>query len=214
MVHIGADINAADMGIGFMDLKPLNMGFVLSRFGLSINRMPVYDEWVDIRTWPASIERGAFIRKGEMLDASGKKLMEWTSMWVLFDTQTRRILRPSALPVAIEAMGDLGVATNAEKVDLSVDLGEEVSSYTHTVRYCEVDTNLHMNNSMYGDMIGNVLYMDEKNASTHWKSVQINYLAEARINEQIQVTCHSKGNTFTVIGKSGDKTVFAAEVTV
>jgi acyl-ACP thioesterase len=209
MVHIGADINAKDLGIGFTDLTRLDMGFVLQRFGLRIHRMPLYDEIVDIRTWPAAIERGTFIRKGDMPDQQGNKLMEWTSMWVLFDTKARKILRPSALPVAIAGLGDVGVQTTADKIDLSAPLGESVSSYTHTVRYCDVDTNMHMNNCIYGDLIDNALSAKRETAPD---GVQINYLAETRLGEQIDITCHQAHDTYTVVGKSGDKLVFSASV--
>ena len=38
MVHIAADVNAKELGIGFSVLHPLNISFVLQRFGLGISR--------------------------------------------------------------------------------------------------------------------------------------------------------------------------------
>jgi acyl-ACP thioesterase len=215
MVHIAADINARELGVGFTDLAPLSMSFVLQRFGLTINRMPGYDEITDIRTWPADIERGTFFRKGDMLDINGNKLMEWTSMWVLFDISTRRILRPNALPVQLTGLGSYGVEVTAEKISLQPDFGRELSLHRHTVRYSEVDTNMHMNNSIYGDLICNALYMEaESSPGGNWKNVQINYLNEIKLGEEMDVICRHNEGTFRVIGKTGERTVFSAAVKI
>jgi acyl-ACP thioesterase len=206
MIHIAADINATGLGIGFNDLNPLSISFVLQRFGVSIQRMPEYDELITLRTWPANIERGIFIRKGEMLSGNGKKIMEWTSIWVLFDVRERRILRPGALPVTISGMGDMGVETEAKKIVLPSNNNNEISSYLHTVRYSEVDTNMHMNNSIYGDLIGNVFNED-------WIEMQINFLAEAKLGDEIEVVCKKEGESFLIIGKNNDKAAFSALIT-
>jgi acyl-ACP thioesterase len=215
MVHIAADINARELGVGFTDLAPLNISFVLQRFGLGISRMPVYDENTLIRTWPASIERGAFFRKGDMLGEDGEKIMEWSSMWVLFDIAARKILRPNALPVTLTGLGSRGVEIEAERVAGPPDAGEAVSHYRHTVRYSEVDTNMHMNNSIYGDLINNALYMEEASSPRgEWKKVQINYLAETRLGDGIDVTCRKNEDAYRVTGKTGERASFAAAVWV
>ena len=211
MVHIAAEINANQLGVGFSVLHPMNMTFVLQRFELSIARMPEYDEVVTIRTWPASIARGTLIRKGDMYDAEGNKIMEWASLWLLFDIAARKILKPSALPVELPQMADNGVETNPQKIDLPADFGEAFNSYRHTVRYADADTNMHMNNSIYGDLIGNALFPSESSAEIPpWKHVQINYLAETRLGEEIDVTARREGDTFLIVGNAPGRTAFTA----
>jgi acyl-ACP thioesterase len=211
MVHIAADVNANELGIGFRELSHLNMTFILQRFALGISRMPSYDEAVTIRTWPDSVARGTFLRKGDMYDADGKKLMEWTSMWILFNIAERKILKPKDLPVEIPAFEDHGVKIMPEKIILPEDFCENFSSHEHIVRYADVDTNMHMNNSIYGDLIGNALYSPEAQA---WREVQINYLAETRLNEKINVTTHRENNVFIVTGKTAERISFAARIIV
>ncbi|MCL2215713.1 MAG: thioesterase [Defluviitaleaceae bacterium] len=215
MVHIAADINANDIGVGFKVLSGLNMSFVLQRFGLAINRMPAYNEELTIRTWPGSMERGTFLRKGDMYDENGNKLMEWTSMWILFDLAARKILKPSALPVLIEGAGEQGVSIQPKKIILPQDAsesGRELFSYTHTVRYAEVDTNIHMNNSIYGDLIGNALFPTTETAAPPWREVQINYLSETRLGEQIEVSARQNGDSFLVTGQASGRNAFAATI--
>lgn len=210
MVHIAADQNANELHIGFKDLEPYAMAFVLQRFGLKTTRAPHYDEIVRIRTWPASIARGTFTRQGEMLDAHGDRLMEWTSLWVLLDLNARKILRPSALPVSLPEIGGLGISTEAAKICLPDGWGMPHYAYRHTVRYNEVDTNRHMNNTIYGDLIQNAVYELGQDAPADWSRLQINYLSETRLGEEIQVTCRKQDNLFLVTGTAHDQQAFLA----
>jgi len=212
MVHIAADENATQLGVGFHVLHPLNITFVLQRFGLSLTRMPAYDENVTIRTWPAAISRGTFIRKGDMYDADGEKIMEWASLWLLFDLAERKIIKPTALPVELQALGDMGVAIEPKKIDLPADFGSPFSSYIHTVRYAEVDTNMHMNNSIYGDLIGNAMFPTGEQDAKPWKQLQINYQAETRLNEKIEVTARRDENTCLITGHVSGRVAFTARV--
>jgi len=210
MVHIAADVNANELGIGFATLFPLNISFVLQRFGLKIHRMPMYDEVVTIRTWPADVTRGTFIRSGDMHDKSGRKVMEWSSLWILFNLAGRSILKPSALPIEIPTMTDINVDVKPEKVSLLQD--EMQSSYIHTVRYADVDTNMHMNNSIYGDLIGNAAFANE--GVGEWKEVQINYLGETRLGEEIKITTYKDDDSFLVVGMAQERMSFAAKIIV
>jgi len=213
MVHIAADVNANQLGVGFKTLHPLNISFVLQRFGLKITRMPVYDETVTIRTWPAEMARGTFIRNGDMHDQEGKKIMEWSSMWILFDIAARKILKPSALPIEIPTLPDIGVDIKPEKVVLPMGFGSPFSDHVHTVRYADVDTNMHMNNSIYGDLIGNAVFHTEA-AAPDWKEVQINYLGETRLGEEIRITARKDGNICLVNGQAPGRVSFTAGITL
>jgi len=214
MVHVAADVNAKELGVGYDALSRRNMTFVLQRFGVSIARMPAYDEDVSIRTWPSDIARGTFLRKGDMYDKNGKKIMEWASLWLLFDLSARRVLRPSALPVPLPTLGDAGAQIMPEKLSLPVDLCVPFSHYNHTASYRDVDTNMHMNNSIYGDLIGNAIFPAHKSgeATPDWKQVQINYLAEIRLGEEVEVKAYREGNSYTVIGESNGRTAFIAKI--
>jgi len=234
MVHIAADVNAKELGVGYGTLAPLSITFVLQRFGVSITRMPSYDEEVTIRTWPSDISKGTFLRRGDMYDKSGAKIMEWASLWLLFDIKARRVLRPSALPVPLEGLGDEGVKIMPEKIALPQNLGEPFSRYNHTVSYRDADTNMHMNNSIYGDLIGNAIFPaftpssmqcakciegEEKVPNyeaavptPNWKQVQINYLAEIRLGEEAEVSAYKDGDSYIVVGESGGRTAFVARV--
>jgi len=220
IAHIAADINANELGIGFNTLHPLNISFVLQRYGVKIARMPKYDETVTVRTWPAEIVRGTFIRNGDMHDACNNKIMEWSSLWLLFDIAERKILKPSALPIEIPTVTDFGVDIKPERVIMPAD-ATPFSEHIHSARYADIDTNMHMNNSIYGDLIGNAAFpvLDSENYP-HWKEVQINYLGETRPGDQIKITALKSSNAALqsgeacfVNGEVDGRTSFAARIT-
>jgi acyl-ACP thioesterase len=188
-VHIAAEENAITLGSGFKDLSPLNMSYIIQRFGADITRLPGYGEDVVIRTWPSAINSGVFVRTGDMYDADGVRLMNWVSLWVLFNLETRKILKSSALPRQFSGVDMPGMTAKASKIVLPEGWGEPFSSYSHTVRYNEVDTNRHMNNSIYGDLTGNALYIRENPLAEDWAEVQINFLAETMLGDEMDITC-------------------------
>ncbi|MCL2220577.1 MAG: thioesterase [Chitinispirillia bacterium] len=203
MAGNAGDENAGQLGVGHAVIGPRGMSFILQRFGLAVARMPQYGESVAVRSWPSEIVRGTFFtRQGDMRDGAGNKLMEWNSLWILFDLKRRKILRPAALGVDLPLFGDMGVCVQPEKIDLPEGWGSPYSSSLHTVRCCEVDTNMHMNSAVYGDLIENALYDagDGLGGGPDWVRVQVNYMAEAKFGDGIEVQCRREGGRFLITG--------------
>jgi acyl-ACP thioesterase len=222
LVHIAAEENAITLGSGFMDLSPLNMSYIIQRFGADIARLPGYGEDVVIRTWPSAINSGVFVRKGDMRDASGVQIMNWESLWVLFNLETRKILKSSALPRQFSGVDMPGMTAKAGKIVLPDSWGELFSNYAHTVRYNEVDTNRHMNNSVYGDLTGNALFIRENPLAEDWAEVQINFLSETMLGDELEISCRygnaaddsqqTQNGLFWIMGRKNNKNAFMATV--
>ena len=213
MIHAAADINAASLGIGYTQLSGLNMTFVLQRIGFKFTRLPKYSEIVTIKTWPSEISKGMFLRLGSMHDANNK-LIEWASQWILFDLASRKILKPSALPIKVPEFTDMGVTVRPEKIAQPTSEGAIYSNYVHTVRYADVDTNNHMNNSVYGDLVGNAVFADSSMDSRKFSEVHINYFAEAKNGEKINVTAQKHGDIIYISGEMESKKNFAARLRI
>ena len=212
MVHVAADINAASLGVGYADLSKLGVTFVLQRIGFKFFGMPGYNEIVTIRTWPSDISRGTFLRKGDMADSFGQKLIEWASLWILFDLNERKILKPSKLPVRIPELASLCVDVMPKKIAPPEDMAKPYSSHTHTVRYADTDTNKHMNNSIYGDLIGNAIFLsaEAESIGLDFEEVQINYLSEAKLGVDIDIAAAKHGSDIYVVGDSNAQRIFCA----
>ena len=214
-INLAAGANAEDMGAGLDVTIPLKLAFVIQRFGLRVFKWPVYGQNVRIRTWPAQIVKGTFVRNGDMWCENGKKMAEWTGLWVLIDIEARKVRRPKALPVDFEGHGPMDVSVEAEKIDVP-DSVISAASYTHVVRFSEADINMHMNNAIYGDLIANVLNIAESPLSyvPSWQEVQFNYLSEAKIGEAVDVECKISEDIVYVTGSARGQKVFAASVKI
>lgn len=214
-INLSAGANANDLGIGINDTLPLGLTFVLQRFALRIYDWPVFGQEVTIRTWPAEISKGAFRRNGDMTSLDGKKLAEWTGLWVLIDINKRKVKRPKALPVTLPEHGLLDVTIEADKIEVPQN-AELIASYPHIVRFSEIDVNKHMNNANYGNLIANVLEISESplKIATKWREVQFNYLAETKRDEEVVVEFRQLGEDLYVTGTEQDRMVFVAKVNV
>ena len=215
MIHTAADVNACDLGIGFSELSRHDLTFILQRISFRYFQIPVYGQEVEIRTWPQGISKGTFMRLGDMHDSGGGKMIEWASMWILFNTAERRIAKPSVLPTKIQGLDAQGVEIRPKKIVLPMTLGEPFSSYTHAVRYRDTDTNTHMNNSVYGDLIGNAIFpaplLDSHNLRP-WQEAHINYLQESWFGTSLVVSGWALRDDFYILGTTGVDKRFAAHI--
>ena len=211
-INLAAGTNADEIGVGLDVTIPINLAFVIQRFGLQIFDWPTYRQIVKIRTWPSEISKGTFIRRGDMWDESGNKLAEWTTLWVLIDINERKVKRPKALPVELPQYGPMNVDIEAQKIDVPRN-AKLLASYLHTVRYSELDINMHMNNAVYGDLIANVVEM-AKAPYKKWQEVQFNYLNEALLNDQLNVECRKTENILYITGETETRPIFSAKITI
>ena len=210
IIHIAADINATELGVGFSSLSKHDMTFILQRIGFKFTCFPGYNQNVKVSTWPAEVSRGTFLRQGVMESEAGEKMIEWASLWILFDIGNRKIMKPNQLPAALPSLSGSGVEISPKKIALPGELGSPSSSYTHFVRYGDTDTNMHMNNSVYGDVIGNALQPIYAEKPFSYNEIQINYLLEAKLGTTIEVSAWQKGESIYVQGLTGGKQGFVS----
>lgn len=214
-INLSAGANATEIGVGLKDTLPLGLTFVIQRFALRTFNWPTFRQEVLIRTWPADIARGTFRRNGDMWDKDGKKMAEWTGLWVLIDVVERKVKRPKALNAELPSYGFMDVAIESPKIEVPTEV-ELVASYPHIVQFSELDINQHMNNAIYGDLIANVLEIG--GYVPKYKEVQFNYLTEAKLGEEIEVKCmknaNKQGRVMYITGTAKTRNIFAACVEI
>lgn len=81
--------------------------------------------------------------------------------------------------------------------------------YTHTVRYCEIDNNRHMNNLHYLDMFMNAFDMEfyDRHDVTDF---EIHYVTQAYFGEELRVFCEQDGDEYRLFALKADDAVAAA----
>ncbi|BFN38087.1 acyl-[acyl-carrier-protein] thioesterase [Fidelibacter multiformis] len=198
------------LGVGYEDMKKLGLFWVVTRFHIEIERIPVYDEEVEVLTWPKVPEnRGkkspgtkddfVFIRDFLMNDAEGHCLVRATSSWVMLDFKQKRLQPAEKFPLKMpENRGKHAL----NKVPRKIPESEyPMLVYRKQVGYSDIDLNLHVNNTRYADWIMDVFSRDFLEEHTLIQ-LEINYLREVFWDDKIDLFKADAGqdNAFIVEG--------------
>ena len=90
------EAHSARMNVGYFELRPQNLAWVLTRTLLQIDRAPRLGEIITARTWPGKARHAIYPRYYLFEDESGAPLARASSLWVLLDIRSRRWLRAMA----------------------------------------------------------------------------------------------------------------------
>lgn len=123
--------------------------FLLSRLSLQVHTMPCVEEKITLQTRASGMHRAVYHRVSSMFGADGTKLCEVDSRWVLVDTNTRRILRkePEGYNSPFVDMPEEEHNMDMPKPGTLEHIGDMQARYS----WC--DSNSHINNARYADMI-------------------------------------------------------------
>lgn len=148
MLQEAATEHAEILGVDFRTLKPLELGWAVSKISVEIERLPKWGERVKIKTWASDRERIATYREFAAASPDGAPLFTARSQWLLFDFRTRRLAR-------MDRIGDFaripGRRANSE--DFSERPRAPSAGAPHHISrdagICDIDLNGHVNNSVY-----------------------------------------------------------------
>lgn len=186
-----ASEHAIMLGFGRDDLMRNNRFWVLSRIYMSINYMPLWGEKIYLTTWPNGTDKLFALRNYEVKSADGTILASGVSSWLILDMTTKKVQRPDS------ELSGLNVPLQPDKTALRLPEKLEVISAADNlsdlfaVKISDIDVNLHTNNVMYLKWVTDTYDLDFilKNEPV---SVEINYLAESKVNEQVQINTYLK----------------------
>lgn len=169
-----AEDHSVRMGVSRSRLVEKGMCWVLYRQSLiRYDHMGLGDE-ITLTTWPGKVT-GPFFPRYFALEKDGKLAGEAATMWVLFDIEKRRILRPNMLPCEYEPnLRPSGLAMPG-----GIKAGNMAPTEKRPVRYTDLDMNGHMNNARYADWACDILGGDGM------EYMQINYVQEAVLGDEI-----------------------------
>ena len=163
----------------------------------NIARMPVYDETITLESWPGETMHLFFPRYYRVLGAAGECLITGSAMWMLIESESRKMVFPDRHGIVIE-----GVKTGDETA-LPSPVGRVEGSYssTFTVPYSYVDLNGHMNNTRYFDLTEDLL--GAAATGRELQHIRAEYLQEARLGDTLSVSwSNTDDGSFRVEGRT------------
>lgn len=136
-----------ELGVGIDNLISKNMTWVFYQYDIKVNRYPKYGEKVRMVTEPSGFKKFYATRNYIIYDENENKIVEAKAIFFLINTEKRRAMRvPEDQYIAYGVDGELG---KDFKVDRLEKLEEAMYSKEFKIRYSDIDSNRHVNNSKY-----------------------------------------------------------------
>jgi acyl-ACP thioesterase len=191
-----AHLHANSEGFGQADLWSIKKFWVLSRLNIEIERLPILDDEILVKTW-VKASKGAQSEREYSISIGDEVAINASSLWYCMSTDT---LRPTEVPdqvLSIMQPHDVYATRNGTvKVLKNEETSERSIGVKMKVVYTDIDMVDHVNNVSYIKWITNespFFNMPDKKI----KSLNINYLAQSFIGDQVEVF-HFKESVETV----------------
>ncbi len=188
-----------------------NAVFLMVKMALSWSRVPQYGELLTLTTMPEGAKRATYKRVTVVTDEAGEQIGLVDSRWVLVNMTTHRIIRR-----APEAFAQLPFD---EEVPFTLDMSIPKTEQRNVVgcakaQYTYCDTNRHVNNSRYADIVCDALPL-ERLLEQPVKRMTISYHNEIPVGQEYEVECgQTDSDTWYVLGRNQDVCFFEATVSL
>ena len=175
-----ATCQSESLGVGMDYLADRGLGWVLYKWDIKIHSYPSYGETIMVKTTPYGFKSFYAYRKFEILDKNGKLIAEAGSVWLMLNVEKKRPVR-----VGQDMYSAYGIDEDCKDIIEISDIqklertdGQKIFN----VRYGDIDTNKHVNNSKYASWAIEVVPMDiVLNYSV--KRMKITYQRESKYGE-------------------------------
>lgn len=188
------------------ELAAQNKAFVLAGINISIYKPLYCHDDIAVYTW-ATESGGASFERCFQMKRSGSLVAEATSVWALLDRNTKKLVRVADFdnnydedePIDLDAPKHLRIPK-----ELNMRLVGE-----YTVAYKDIDRNMHMNNTVYGNLLCG--FIPDFIGSRVIKC-EISYKSEAPLDENIKVYLAEKDGVYYFRTVCRGKTNVEAEI--
>lgn len=177
-------------GFGIDVLAGRNLGWVLSRMCVELDRMPVQYSEFTLHTWISDYNRLASTRNFTLTDDEGRVFGRAVSQWCMLDLASRM---PADLST-IARMHDGVVVDAPSPCERPRRIGTVESDPVaeHRVAYSDIDFNRHMNTMRYVDIACDTLPID---MIEHLDAVRLdmNFMRESRYGDYLRLFSGLRG---------------------
>ena len=177
--------NADALGFSIPQLAARNLTWMLSRLRVRLREHPGWRSSLTVETWPSGFSR-LFALRDFRLRLDGRVIGEAASAWLLMDLGRRRPVRPeSAADWSGLIHPERAWEADMEKLPPFPEApGGGAREAELSVRYSDLDVNLHANNLRYAELVLESLPAELLRS---WLPVELDldFLAEAGAGQRI-----------------------------
>ena len=207
LLKIIQEIGARDIaakGFGKDKIFDQGMRWVISRIATKVNRIPAYDEEIEIVTFPEPPKWFFLPRFTSVLDMKGNVLLECETIWAVIDFKTRKPVLPNAINLDIEYKDECEKTLGVDSKIIPLDTDKTLD---RKILFTDCDINQHMNNTVYVEWATDLLggdYLKSKKL-VDWRMA---YHTEAKEGETLTMNYALKDDVLYVIGQVGERKVY------
>lgn len=193
-----ADDHAEILGMGREASLAAGRYWVVARNAVEMIRFPIRQEKILVTTWPGKTVRMGFPRHFTFETKEGELLGVATSLWMLVDRDTRKMLPPKSI--------DLQMPDNSEIPDPlplpgRIRLEQETQPpVLYDPVYSDLDFNHHVNNTRYVQWICDQ-FPPRRFVEGQLNKLQVNYSNEIRYGQQVRLRMQQNGEEFILVGE-------------
>ena len=144
-----ADRHAIQLGVGMPALAELGLSWVLHRMKITISRWPQLAEEITIETQPSGLERVYVYRDFRVYDQQNNLLITASSTWLVFDKAKRSLTTPAShFQDIFEPYKQFSFLSRPSRKFPPLILENSLRAELKA-RHNEIDSNAHVNNSVY-----------------------------------------------------------------
>jgi len=200
----GASMHAESAGFGFDAMMSKDQVWVLSRLKVIIDEYPIWKDHVKLKTWSRGKEGIFYIRDFIINNARKKPIITASSSWTAINIKTRRPEIVEGLENGLYSLKEQKAID--EKLDKLPDLENPKLIRKRIIEYTDIDLVYHVNNVKYIELIINS-FPKEFHLKKNVKSLEINYLGEAKYGEEVLIFSESnQENVYLIkIVRTSDK---------
>jgi len=177
--------HAHNMGFGYVQMAQSGLIWVLTRLKIVVHQYPLWGDDLSVETWVVNREKFFSRRDFEIKSKSGQILISAISGWMLLDMKVKRPHLVDSFPMNIDFFPSrLAIDEEISKIQ-EMESPDEEQSYK--VIYSDLDIVNHVNNTQYLRIILDAQSF-ELRSQFHVKSFEINYKAEAKINDELKIS--------------------------
>jgi len=169
------------VGYGPNNVDETRLYWVMLTWQLKVNFRPKWNDKITIKTWPRSMVKCSSFREFEAYDEKGNLIAIASSKWALIHIENGI----SRIPQELEAKYNcVDKALFDKPLDKISEPENSVCSFEYIVQRRDLDTNNHVNNTIYLDYAYEAL-PKEVYKNENFKTVEITYKHEAKAGDTI-----------------------------
>jgi len=201
--------NAIKLKVSVWDLEEKSLSWVLVKKEIIIKRLPILGESIEVTTYPSGMDRLFAYRDFIVKDASGQVIVTASSVWILMNTITRKIVAPE---VKIPSPTNIEVLPRPTNKITRVVNPEIKTNFN--VNWYDLDWNKHVNNVFIIKCILEGL-PDERIQSGIIKKLNIQFKAESFWKDKLTSNYQTKNSctsNHSITRDHDEKLVAQAEI--